>query len=433
MMLLVLVLITAVHCKHGDKSVNKTALGQEYLDIIQDTFDKQDLLPVSSTNVTMEVSVDLNLASVNNFDEIGGYLEISGYFHVKWVDMVTKYRNYDVTILFERDALWKPSLLLVNSVKSTSAIGDSTSKLRCNILNWNCEWKPWIVLRGGCSPDTRFYPFDKQTCSFKIAAWGHTAAEMILKPTSSTWNLDLYEDNAEWTIERTSCDAYTESNVSYVDFSIELKRIPTYYLINLIAPVCLLSLLNVCVFILPPESGERVSFSITCFLSFVVLLNVVMSFIPSSSANLAYLCYYTFIMMIFSCGMSLATVVTLWIHHKPVTSEIPVVLRGFTYMLKCRCFCQTASLPQRRKNRSSSVVPIGVGSSIWDVDGLNSADDHNNNPDKEGNAQQGKKNNTFQVSWKDVASLMDFFFLVGFLAGQIFYSVGYLLPIILNE
>ena len=422
----IFIFAAVVHCIHGGDRINKAVLDQLFANVLQATYDKQDLLPVSSTNITMEVSIDLNLASVNNFDEKGGFLEISGYFHVTWTDMVTSPMRHDVTILFERNALWKPSILLVNSVKSTSEIGDATSKLRCNTHNWRCEWKPWIVLRGGCSPDTRFYPFDKQICSFKIAGWGHTAAEMTLKTTSSTWNLDLYEDNPEWTIARTSCDAYTESNVSYVDFSIELKRIPTYYLINLIAPVCLLSLLNVCVFILPPESGERVGFSITCFLSFVVLLNIVMSFIPASSANLAHLCYYTFIMMVFSCGMSLATVVTLWIHHKPDTSAIPVVLRGFTYILKCRCFSYTPPPPRRRRtNRSSSVVPVAISNSDWDIDKPHSADDSK--------AQLDDKEDIFIVTWKDVSSLMDFFCLVGFLAGQIFYSVGYLLPIILNE
>lgn len=409
MVVFIFIFTVVVYCVHGGDRIKKTVLDQTFANVLQDTYDMQDLLPVPSTNITMEVSIDLNLASVNNFDEIGGFLEISGYFHVTWTDMVTSPRRHDVTILFGRDQLWKPSLLLVNSVKSTSEIGDATSKLRCNVHvhNWQCEWKPWIVLRGGCSPDTRYYPFDKQICSFKIAGWGHTAAEMTLTATSSTWNLDLYEDNVEWTIEQTSCEAYTERNVSYVDFSIELKRIPTYYLINLIAPVCLLSMLNVCVFILPSESGERVSFSVTCFLAFVVLLNIIMSFIPATSANLAHLCYYTFIMMVFSCGMSLATVVTLWIHHKPETSEIPVVLRGFTYILKCRCFRYTPPSPGRRSNRTSSVVPIAISNGALDINKAHSADDPK--------AKSDSKDDIFQVSWKDVASLMDFFLSSGIL------------------
>lgn len=388
-------------------------------------FDLQTLVPVSYTNSTMNVTLDISLSSVNAFNEIGGYLEISGYLEVKWTDQSSGRRS-DVTILMPSASVWKPPLLLVNSIKGTSEIGDKTSKIRCNLQRWNCEWKPRIILRGACTPDVRFYPFDRQTCSLKIAAWGHTASELKLTSVKSEWDMEFYEENAEWTVESTSSDSYDKKNVSFVEFTIQLKRIPTYYVINLIAPVILLTLVNVCVFILPAESGERVGFSITCFLSFVFLMNIFMGFIPSSSVDLAYLCYYTFIMMIFSCGMSLATVFTLWIHFKSenTDSKVPVVLFGFIYLLKCRCFYFTSP---KRRNKVSDVVPIKLvpADSIWDEKYFD--------PDYIPEDEARDKEPEWEVTWKDVASVMDIFFLLGFLAGQIFYSIAYLLPIILNK
>ena len=404
---------------NAEDTVSYTALKDLLADAKDAYFDKQTLIPMEYTNETMNVTLDINLAAINSFDELGGYLEISGYFDVGWTDNSTAAGTADVTVLMSSASIWKPSLLLVNSVKGTSEIGDTTSKIRCNLMSWDCVWKPWIVLRGGCSPDTRFYPFDSQECSFKIAAWGHTKDELKLKSRRSEWNQELFEENAEWSIVETSSENYNQHNVSFVEFKIKLKRIPTYYVINLIAPVTLLSLVNVCVFILPAESGERVGFSITCFLSFVVLLNIIMGFIPSSSANLAYLCYYTFIMMVFSCGMSLATVFTLWIHFKSETSnsKVPIVLYGIIYMLKCRCF--HIDPPRPRK-----VVPVQPvpADSIWDDKYF--APDYVDDDEDDGK---------FKVSWKDVASIMDIFFLLGFLGAQIFYSVAYLLPIILND
>ena len=383
-------------------------------------FDKQTLLPVEYTNETMNVTLDINLASINSFDELGGYLEISGYFDVWWAAYVSSPQKNpaDVTVLMSSASIWKPSLLLVNSVKGTAEIGDTTSKIRCNLMNWDCLWRPWIVLRGGCTPDVRFYPFDSQQCSFKIGAWGHIKDELKLRSGRSEWNLELFEENAEWSIVETSSENYNQHDVSFVEFKIKLKRIPTYYVINLIAPVTLLALVNVCVFILPAESGERVGFSITCFLSFVVLLNIIMGFIPSSSANLAYLCYYTFIMMVFSCGMSLATVFTLWIHFKSETSDskVPIVLYGIIYMLKCRCF----HVKPPKSGKIISVKPVPADS-IWDDKYF--APDYVDDDEDDGK---------FKVSWKDVASIMDIFFLLGFLGAQTFYSVAYLLPIILN-
>ena len=392
---------------------------------------KETLIPVSYTNMTMEVTVDIGLASVNSFDELKGYLEISGYLELRWTTLNWTTQSgagtsYDVSVLITSVSFWKPPLLLTNSIKDTSEIGDATSKIRCNVQSWVCEWKPWIVLRGGCTPDVRFYPFDRQDCSYKVAAWGHTASELTIQPSRSDWDMQFFEDNPEWVIESTTSQSFIKKNVSFIEFKIKLKRIPTYYVISLIAPVVLLTLVNVCVFILPAESGERIGFSITCFLSFVVLLNMIMSFIPASSANLAYLCYYTFIMMVFSCGMSLATVFTLWIHFKPEDSKVPIVLRGFMYVLKCRCFYYT---PPPRKGRGVRVQPVKTAGSIWDEDALVSEEAEMKYLEQYGEPEGESK----YATWKQVASVMDIFFLLGFLGGQIFYSIGYLLPIILNK
>ena len=412
-----LVLITSAGLTSGADVLSFVDLGDALGNVKDKYFDKETLIPVEYTNETMEVFLQMNLASINSFNELGGYLEISGYLDVVWRDTSTAPSIYDITVLMSSEKIWKPSLLLVNSVKGTAEIGDSTSKVRCNLKTWGCIWKPWVVLRGGCTPDTRFYPFDSQECSFKIAAWGHTESELELKVQRSEWDLELFTDNPEWTVVETSSENIIQHNVSFVEFHIKLQRIPTYYVINLIAPVILLALVNVCVFILPAESGERVGFSITCFLSFVVLLNIIMGFIPSSSANLAYLCYYTFIMMVFSCGMSLATVFTLWIHFKSETSnsKVPVILYGMVYMLKCRCCCIEVPKPKK-------IIPVkpAPAESIWDEKCFA--------PDYVDDEDDRKLN----ITWKDVASIMDIFFLLGFLGAQIFYSIAYLLPIILN-
>ena len=426
MKLLVFLLFVLLQQVNSQAVLSFSDLEQDFVNVIDGFTDKQTLIPVPYTNSTMEVTLDISLSSVNDFNELDGYLEISGYLLLNWTDTSGILRStHDISVLLSSSKLWKPPLLLVNSVKGTSEIGDTTSKLRCNIMTWNCEWNPWIVLRGGCTPDVRFYPFDRQHCSFKISAWGHTASELTLTASRSDWDMELFEENAEWTVESTSSASYAQNNVSFVEFSIELKRIPTYYVINLIIPVTLLALVNVCVFILPTESGERVGFSIICFLSFVVLLNIIMSFIPTSSANLAYLCYYTFIMMVFSCGMSLATLFTVWIHFKSENnSDVPAILRGFMYVLTCRCFHTTPPT----KSSGSRVIPIKTVENKSNIDNL--GPDYNKS--NYSVSEQNEKDEKFTVSWKQVASVIDVFFLLGFLAGQIFFSIGYLMPIILN-
>lgn len=68
-----------------------------------------------------------------------------------------------------------------------------------------------------------------------------------------------------------------------VRFRLHLRRKPRFYLINIVAPCVLLSALALFVFVLPPDSGEKVSLGITVLLSFSVFLLRISENIPKTS------------------------------------------------------------------------------------------------------------------------------------------------------
>ena len=74
----------------------------------------------------------------------------------------------------------------------------------------------------------------------------------------------------------TKVDSSTEiaetGHYSVVTYSIKIRRRTLYYIMNFILPCVLIAVLTVLVFLLPPESGERVSYGITVILSFTILL-----------------------------------------------------------------------------------------------------------------------------------------------------------------
>ena len=63
----------------------------------------------------------------------------------------------------------------------------------------------------------------------------------------------------------------------------ELERKSQYTIINILIPIILLSIMDLLVFWLPPESGEKVSLGITVLLSFSVFLLVVDERMPRTS------------------------------------------------------------------------------------------------------------------------------------------------------
>ena len=61
-----------------------------------------------------------------------------------------------------------------------------------------------------------------------------------------------------------------------VTYRLELRRRTLFYMMNFILPCVLIAVLTLLVFLLPPESGERMSFGVTVLLSFTILLLMLM-------------------------------------------------------------------------------------------------------------------------------------------------------------
>ena len=70
--------------------------------------------------------------------------------------------------------------------------------------------------------------------------------------------------------------------------SIQLKRLPAYYLLNFIIPMIVLALLSTVVFYVPVDSGEKLSISITILLSFSVFLLILSDSTPQVSQDLPF-------------------------------------------------------------------------------------------------------------------------------------------------
>ena len=71
-----------------------------------------------------------------------------------------------------------------------------------------------------------------------------------------------------------------------------LERKAQYSIINVIVPIVLLSIMDLLLFWLPPESGEKVLLGITVLLSFSVFLLVVDERMPRTSDTVPILSKY---------------------------------------------------------------------------------------------------------------------------------------------
>jgi len=64
---------------------------------------------------------------------------------------------------------------------------------------------------------------------------------------------------------------------------ITVERKSHYYVLNIILPTIMLSILSLMTFVLPTESGEKIALSVSLLLSYFVFLQVVQENNPKSS------------------------------------------------------------------------------------------------------------------------------------------------------
>ena len=99
-----------------------------------------------------------------------------------------------------------------------------------------------------------------------------------------------YIENGQFIVARNSVyqEMVTVEGTTYSTLlmSLTLDRRPTYYLLNMIVPCSVLSMLSSLAFCLPVSSGERVSLQITVILSYGIYQMMLTEYIPNHATKI---------------------------------------------------------------------------------------------------------------------------------------------------
>ena len=147
-------------------------------------------------------------------------------------------------------------------------------------------WYPNREFITSCEINAFYLPFDHQECPVIVINLSGAAEYTNLTASNAK---PLYDDilpNNEWTL----LDANTAENqiqqqgytLSEVTFTLILKRQSSYYLITMILPITGLSVVGLMVFLLPQDSGEKISLSVACMMAFFITQLSVTEHLPSS-------------------------------------------------------------------------------------------------------------------------------------------------------
>ena len=140
-------------------------------------------------------------------------------------------------------------------------------------------------------------------CRIIFGNWVHTAALVDYYLSAEEVILEAFAKNSEWDLlkneiflsHRTYNLSGPDEHYPEIGFSLTLKRIPVYYVYNIIAPTLMLTLLSCLVYVMPAEAGEKVGLQITILLSFSVMLLVMGETMPKSGKTTPVISRYMYL------------------------------------------------------------------------------------------------------------------------------------------
>ena len=363
--------------------------------------------PVRNQSKTVDVYFYFALVAIQDFDEVKEQFSVTGVFFLHWIDQNMKWNKEDygniTSVMMGYKDVWVPEIILTNPSQKLDSFGKEWQVIRYLSYGF-ATWYPADLIKATCSLDLRYFPFDIQECSMELYIWAYTANEVRLISAREDIDTDVMRgEHGTWKLLNTSVKSEVSHNIYRATLTFRLKRKSLYVIVNIVLPILFLSILNVLVFILPAESGERVSYAITVLLAIAVFMTIITDTLPKKSEPLPLISYFLMVDLIVSALTSLLTILNLRIYHKEDDDIVPMWLQSvYRFLL-------------RKNNKRRIYKSEGIENHenrAFEDDTSNKRPNSNSNGRKgnlEISTEEGNK-----VLWKDVSKLIDWFCLLVF-------------------
>ena len=252
--------------------------------------------------------------------------------------------------------IWKPDLVLKNGFKKFEELGGSFYYLSITYIG-AIIWLPFHVFESRCAMDITKFPFDTQSCDITFVTWSHSVEQIEIFKSSKGIDFYEYEENGVWHVLSTSSKIQKNKKESEITFTIKLQRKPLYYVMNIILPVVFLGYLNILVFVIPVDAGEKMSFSVTVFLSFAVFLTIISAILPTSSNSIPILAVYLIVQLIYGVLALVISSFQLRLRHRAETEEVTSNwVKVIRMQQKLRCKNSKVNVNQNKEKDGSNTL-----------------------------------------------------------------------------
>lgn len=369
-----------------------------------------NVMPRTESSLPIEVGVEMNLLSIDNINEKKQTISVRAFLELTWKDAFLHWKpeEYDnvTNINVKVDDIWRPDIALENTFDKPTELGQENGNSRIdndgNVVIW-----PYKTYTVACKIYIANFPFDEQTCTFQFLSWTNPSSVLKFQDDVGSIHLNTYSESGEWELVKTETHhrkkPYGSEFWDLLIFELKLKRKSLYHVMNLIVPVLCISLLNIVCFLLPSEGGERVTLSISIFLTLAVFLTIVNSSMPESSDEVAKFGVFVGLQLLGSALTIILTSVSLYIFHRSEKREIN---SAFRLIVRISCL---SKLSKKYTLEGS----IGKMASLYEngfVNGIQSNVNNRSNLNEESKTTteaSSKIHEEDKLSWKVVSRAMD--------------------------
>ncbi|XP_033725838.1 neuronal acetylcholine receptor subunit alpha-3-like [Pecten maximus] len=291
--------------------------------------------PVVKPRLNLSEPVDINLTlhftSLREIDERLQTMTFIGWIELSWIDEFLILKDGVKSVQLPKSTIWYPDVALFNSIDDPLHISDGEHIVL--LEDGRVVWFPGRQYSVICRIDIRRFPFDTQKCQIRLGSWQTPVWVQRIVDTGDSLSDLGYEENGEWEIiDRITQPEYNSNfRISYVIYEIHFRRLCLYPVINTLLPVILLSFLNTLVFLLPANSGEKMTMCISVLLSFTVFLTVFNDMMPQISTTISYLSIYLCVQLAMS-GLAVMESIYIWrVNYREKNETIENVHAGSKY------------------------------------------------------------------------------------------------------
>ena len=417
--------------------------------------------PDGVNNETFHLYFDSGLLQIIDVDEknqvfYGLYWQLQ-----RWLDTELSWNplNYSniAEVYLTDDKIWQPNIGLFNEVDTAvSLLSAQTTRLSVHYSGFVTRHR-LVNYVSSCSMNLRQFPFDTQNCTLTFRSYQYYAHQMNISTILPFSQDSLYFKDSEFNVKdiekiRTVA-GHSSQAVVILHYHIILERRPLFFMLNLMLPCSLITLIAMLSFCVTPDSGEKVGLGVTVLLSLSVFLLIISDQMPpSSEVPLIFIYFFgTVVLVTLSTALS---VLVLSIHHTSDQSkEVPGWLRGNCFRKLSRFLClnsMTITQQQTELNReadewttrtSTATVSKTVTSEPHDVRSESTAINNAISQQllrcfeaiqeylKEAKEakREDKQQKRIEQEWRALAQILDRIFLIVFICFNITFTLGILL------